>query len=119
MKNILLLFVIFLSLSAGTPISTQETVITVPSQGTPRLYITGTEMATKAVVIKYDVTYAGFVELHLFDQEGSKVWIKGKVVDKVGSHVFPIPRKPLASGSRYSFILKYKGGEYSGSFYTE
>lgn len=114
MKNIVLLIAFALSFLMAPALSP-----TLSAQGMPRLYITGTQVAPNAVLLKYDVTYAGFVELHLFDQQGEKIWIKGDVVDKVGAHIFPISRKPLKKGERYSYILKYKGREYTGSFYEE
>lgn len=120
MKNIALL-IVFSFLLALVPAVPVHSALPAshPQQGTPRLYITGTQVTPNAILIKYDITYAGFVELHLFDQQGEKVWIKGNVVDKVGEHVFPISRKPLKAGQRYSYILKYKGREYTGSFYAE
>lgn len=118
MKNIVLL-IAFTFTFLMTPSVSPALPVPQPLQGTPRLYITGTQMTPNAVLLKYDVTYAGFVELHLFDQQGDKIWIKGNVVDKVGAHIFPIARKPLKTGERYSYILKYKGKEYTGSFYAE
>jgi hypothetical protein len=83
----------------------------------PRLYITGSSVQDQYVEISYDITYAGFTEIHLFNNEGEKLWIKGKVDREIGSHALRIPTKPLQSGERYEFILMYKGREYPGSFY--
>jgi hypothetical protein len=88
-----------------------------PAQTSLRLYIKGVEMNGPAVEITYEITKPGFVELHLFSPEGEKIWIKGQVTDREGFDVIRIPRKPLEPGSRYKFILKYKGEDYT-SFFT-
>lgn len=85
----------------------------------PRLYINRTDFKGDYMEINYEITNAGFVELHLFDPSGKKIWIKGKVTDRIGVDLIRIPKKPLKPGERYSFILKYKGKEYSGNFYTD
>lgn len=88
------------------------------AQSDPRLYITATDQRPDYVEIKYEITLAGFVELHLFGPNGKKVWIKGRVTDRKGVDYIRIPTKPLKSGERYKFVLKYKGKDYSSSFYT-
>jgi len=85
----------------------------------PRLYVEEITIYDDHVNIQYEVNYPGFVELHLFDPEGEKIWIKGLVADKAGIHDFNISRKPMIEGKRYSFILKFKGKDYSRSFYNE
>ncbi len=85
----------------------------------PRLYVEEITIHDDHVNIQYEVNYPGFVELHLFDPEGEKVWIKGLVADKSGIHDFHISRKPMIEGKRYSFILRFKGKDYSRSFYNE
>lgn len=84
----------------------------------PRLYINNTRVLPKKVEVDYDITYGGFVEIHLFDQDNKKVWIKGKVCKKLGPYTFTIPSKSLKSGERYSYYFRYKGEEYQGSFYA-
>lgn len=84
----------------------------------PRLYITKLEQKPDAVEIAYEITMTGFVELHLFDPDGKKVWIKGRVTDRVGVDKILIPRSPLKSGQRYTYFLRYKGRDYPGSFYA-
>ncbi|MDX2282832.1 MAG: hypothetical protein NW241_01660 [Bacteroidia bacterium] len=84
----------------------------------PRLYLMGSARKGEFVEVQYEITNPGFVELHLFDAEGKKLWIRGKVTDRAGQDYIQIPTKPLETGKRYSFILKYKGQEYSGSFYA-
>ena len=87
-------------------------------QDPPRLYINETNVNSQFVEIQYDINYGGFIEMHLFNEEGKKVWIYGMVQDKMGSYIFKVPTKPLLSGERYTFHLRYKGEEYNGSFYA-
>ena len=84
----------------------------------PQIYITSTDIKDNYVSIKYEINYPGFVEIHLINPIGKKIWIKGKVDDKAGEHEFRIARKPMEDGKRYTYILKYKGKEKSGSFYN-
>lgn len=85
----------------------------------PRLFISETKVHEQHVSIKYEINYPGFVELHLMNPEGKKIWIKGQVEDEAGIHEFRIARAPMEEGKRYSYILKYKGKERSGSFYNK
>ena len=87
-------------------------------QHPPRLYINQTRVMDNVIEIDYDITYGGFVELHLFDQSGKKIWIKGVVNQKLGSFTFKIPTRPLKAGERYTYFFRYKGDEYNGSFYA-
>ncbi len=85
----------------------------------PRLYVEEITIYDTYIDVKYEVNYPGFVELHLFDPEGEKVWIKGVVADHSGIHHFKISRKPMVEGKRYSFIMKFKGKDYSRSFQND
>jgi hypothetical protein len=110
LSSLMALAALMLSLSASAQTASE-----------PRLYYKGSAFMQnkEAMLIRYEVNTPGFVELHLFNAEGKKVWIKGKVSEKLDSEEFiPVPVKPLESGKRYSFILKYKGKEYSGNFYA-
>lgn len=84
----------------------------------PSLYINATNPNSSFVEIEYDINYGGFIELHLIDESGKKVWIHGVVNDKLGTYKLRIPTKPLKSGERYSFYLRYKGKKYDSSFYA-
>jgi hypothetical protein len=83
----------------------------------PRLYINQTNVSSDSVRINYEINYGGYVELHLFDEDGKKIWINGNVKRRLGQYVFRIPSRPLKADMRYTFFLKYKGEEYHGSFY--
>ena len=66
----------------------------------PKLYINSPTNRGDKMLIQYEVNMPGFVELHLFDKEGEKIWIKGKVTDRIGQDYIAIPRKPLKIGDR-------------------
>ena len=83
-----------------------------------RLDINEIKVQESYVQIDYEITFGGFVVLHLKNSTGEKIWVKGKVEDTAGNFIFRISRKPLELEKRYSFILKYKGKDYSGSFYN-
>ncbi|MEO0473531.1 MAG: hypothetical protein AAF206_28215 [Bacteroidota bacterium] len=85
----------------------------------PRLYINSTTSKAEYVEIIYEITMPGFVELHLFDKDDEKLWIKGKVTDRVGSDYIRIPKKPLKIGERYKIVLKYKGKDYDRSLWVD
>lgn len=85
----------------------------------PRLYYNDAKILSDRVVLQYEISNPGYVELHLMGRSGDVLWIKGKVHDESGEQTFEIPRKPLELGERYSFTLKYKGRDYGGSFYNE
>ena len=84
-----------------------------------RLFIKKIQVHDTYVSVTYELNFPGFVELHLSNPEGRKIWIRGKVADQAGIHSVKINREPMEEGKRYSFILKYKGKDYSGSFYNE
>ncbi|MEM6263423.1 MAG: hypothetical protein AAGI38_13000 [Bacteroidota bacterium] len=114
MKKCLALFsILFLFIAIPS-----KAVPPAPQQTAPRLYINNTTQNDKYVLINYEITYGGYVEIHLFDTEGQKIWIHGQVAEKIGDHTFRIPVKPLKPGSRYTYFFRYKGEEYSGSFYA-
>jgi hypothetical protein len=85
----------------------------------PRLYVNSPENASDYVQVNYEVNMPGFVELHLFSPEGDKLWIKGKVTDRIGMDYIKVPKSPLKAGARYTFILKFKGKDYKGTFWAD
>ncbi|MEZ4772091.1 MAG: hypothetical protein R3D00_02835 [Bacteroidia bacterium] len=115
MKKSVFLFGLLTYLLVSTPV-----ILSFAGKPTadPRLYITKLEQKADVVEIAYEITMSGFVELHLFDPDGKKVWIKGRVTDRVGVDKILIPRAPLKSGQRYTYFLRYKGRDYPGSFYA-
>lgn len=78
------------------------------------------KVAERFVELRYEISNPGYVELHLMDRDRKELWVKGKVHDSAKDmQHFRIPRKPLKGGERYSFLLKYKGKDYKGSFFNE
>lgn len=82
-----------------------------------RLFIKSTENRGDFVEIVYEINFPGFVELHLSDSKGEKLWIKGTVTDHKGFGKVRVPTKPLEPGKYYPFILKYKGKDYKGTIF--
>lgn len=94
-------------------------LLTAATLADPKLYVNSPQSRTDHVRIQYEVNMPGFVELHLFDPEDKKIWIKGKVTDRVGLDYIAIPKKPLQAGERYRIVLKFKGKDYKSSFYAD
>lgn len=84
----------------------------------PRLYIKASTPNGEYMEINYDINAPGFVELHLFNPDKKKVWIKGKVTNKSGVDKIRIPNKGLKVNGRWTFVLKYKGKDYEGSLFV-
>lgn len=109
------MFVLLLLIGVGrTTLTAQYSTASQP----PKLYINSVDNRGQYFEITYEITAPGYVELHLNDEDDKKLWVTGKVTDRVGVDVHRIPVSPLKSGKRYSFILKYKGKEYNSFFYT-
>lgn len=116
MKKVLVILLTFFTLSSITDAHNIWQPTEVVYEGVPRMVMSGASNSGKFVEISYNINYAGFVEIHLFNGEGKKVWIKGQVIEETGDHKFRVPTKPLKSGQNYSFILMYKGKEHPGTF---
>lgn len=110
MKNILIIFV-FLGLAQLTFGQLADRYIE------PKLYMGSSSQSGTNIEVPYEITVPGFVELHLIDPSGKKIWIKGVVKPK-GNHVFKIPVEPMKKNEKYEFILKYKGTEEKSWFYS-
>ena len=88
------------------------------TQAASKLYKSSAVIEATVVKIPFEITNPGFVELQLFNADKERIWIKGKVVNRVGKSYIAIPRKPLKPNQRYEYILKYKGKDYPSSFYA-
>ena len=84
---------------------------------TPRLFIKDISDKGSYIEIVYEINKPGFVELHLFSSDQEKLWIKGKVTDRIGLAKIKVPTKPLERGKRYPFVLKYKGRDYNRTIF--
>ncbi len=110
MKNILLTFLLIL-LANTTFAQLSDHYIA------PKLYMGSTSQNGTNMEVAYEITVPGFVELHLIDATGKKIWIKGFVKQK-GNHIFKIPVEPMKKNEKYEFLLKYKGKEEKSWFYS-
>lgn len=85
----------------------------------PKLFLTGVDFTSSHVIIRYDITFPGFTELHLFESSTSKkVWIHGVADKEIGSQEMRVPTRNMKPGETYKYILKYKGKDYEGTFAT-
>ncbi|MEL6255654.1 MAG: hypothetical protein AAFR87_26855 [Bacteroidota bacterium] len=110
-----LLIIVSLLYASLTFVSGQSTYSA--TKADPRLYIKASTPNGDYMEINYDINAPGFVELHLFNPDKKKVWIKGRVSNKSGVDKIRIPKKGLKSNGRWAFVLKYKGKDYNGSFF--
>lgn len=101
-----------------TPISTKLHAQVADYYEEPKLYLGQVNANGDLMEINYEITTAGYVEIHLIDPKGKKVWIRGQVRNKKGSYAFKIPSGPMEKNARYEFILKFKGKEEKSSFYS-
>lgn len=69
----------------------------------------------ETVKIGYKIPYPGYIEFHLFDNTGEKIWVTAAVREK-GEHYQALNKGKLAAGQTYAFDIWYKGKKYSGSF---
>ena len=67
------------------------------------------------VKLGYEIPYPGYIEFHLFDAEGKKLWANYGVQDK-GEHFQSVRRDKLEDGVTYRFEFWYKGKPYPGKF---
>ncbi|MEM6801846.1 MAG: hypothetical protein AAF696_10620 [Bacteroidota bacterium] len=114
MKKILIIFSFLLASSFSLLGQSSYTA----TKADPRLYIKASTPNGEYMEINYDINAPGFVELHLFNPDKKKVWIKGKVSNKSGIDKIRIPNKGLKNNGRWAFVLKYKGKDYNGSFFV-
>lgn len=83
----------------------------------PKLVLAGVDFTPSHVIIRYDITFPGFTELHLFENStNKKVWIHGVADKEIGSQEMRVPARNMKPGETYKFILKYKGKDYAGTF---
>lgn len=68
-----------------------------------------------SVKLGYEIPYPGYIEFHLFNSEGQKIWQNFGVQEK-GEHYQAIKRSPLEDGATYTYEFWYKGKPYQGSF---
>lgn len=68
-----------------------------------------------SIKLGYEIPYPGYIEFHLFDPDGNKIWQNFGVKEK-GEHVQALRRDKMDAGATYSFEFWYKGERYPGKF---
>lgn len=84
----------------------------------PRLYLGSISTNGNFVEVNYDINVAGYVELHLIDPKGQKIWIKGQLRNKKGQYLFKIPTEPMTKNEKYNILVRFKGKEEKSNFYS-
>jgi hypothetical protein len=87
------------------------------SKGSPEivLHLKAPQVTATNVKLGYEIPYPGYIEFHLFDGKGEKIWADYGVREK-GEHYQSLKRDKLEAGTKYQFEFWYKGKPYPGSF---
>jgi hypothetical protein len=87
------------------------------SKGSPEiaLHLQEPLLSGNSVKLGYEIPYAGYIEFHLFDAAGTKIWADYGVREK-GEHYQALRKDKLQEGQTYSFQFWYKGKPYEGKF---
>ena len=72
-------------------------------------------MEGSSVKLVYEIPYAGYIEFHLYDASGAKIWVDYGVMEK-GEHAQSLRKDKLTPGMVYSYEFWYKGKPYPGKF---
>ena len=76
----------------------------------------GLSQTEQFVRLDYTIPLGGVVELHLFDQSGTRVWYN-TYASKEGQHAIRMKRSGFRPNQTYRFQLKYKMSEYAGEIH--
>ncbi len=68
-----------------------------------------------SIKLGYVIPYPGYIEFHLFNSEGEKIWQNFGVKDK-GEHYQALRRDKMDPGATYTYQFWYKGKPYPGKF---
>lgn len=87
------------------------------SKGTPEiaLHLKQPLVSGNSIKLGYEIPYAGYIEFHLFDAAGTKIWVDYGVREK-GEHVQALRVDKLTAGQSYKYEFWYKGKPYPGKF---
>lgn len=87
------------------------------SKGSPEiaLHLQQPLISGNSVKLGYEIPYAGYIEFHLFDAAGTKIWVDYGVREK-GVHYQALRKDKLQTGQVYNFQFWYKGKPYEGNF---
>ena len=79
------------------------------------LYLDGATIQPNLVDIGYEINYPGFLEFHLFNKDGKRIFLTSMVKGK-GKHAIKLKKNKLESAHTYTYYFFYKGKEYHGTF---
>ena len=68
-----------------------------------------------SIKLGYEIPYPGYIEFHLFNPDGEKIWQSFGVKPK-GEHYQALRRDKMEPGATYTFEFRYKGKPYPGKF---
>ena len=87
------------------------------SKGSPEitLHLKPAIVSGNSVKLGYEIPYAGYIEFHLFDAAGVKIWVDYGVREK-GEHYQALRKDKLLEGKIYNYQFWYKGKPYEGKF---
>lgn len=87
------------------------------SKGSPEiaLHLKQPSVSGNSVKLEYEIPYAGYIEFHLFDAAGTKIWTDYYVRDR-GTHAQALRVDKLTKGQTYKYEFWYKGKPYPGKF---
>ena len=87
------------------------------SKGSPEiaLHLKPALVSGNSVKLGYEIPYAGYIEFHLFDATGAKIWVDYGVREK-GENYQALRKDKLTTGQVYVYQFWYKGKPYEGKF---
>ena len=87
------------------------------SQGSPEIVLNmkPPQVTASGVKLGYDIPYPGYIEFHLYNDAGEKIWADYGVHEK-GENYQSLRRDKLKEGIVYRFEFWYKGKPYPGKF---
>lgn len=87
------------------------------SKGSPEitLHLQSPLVSGNSVKLGYQIPYDGYIEFHLFDASGAKIWVDYGVQEK-GDHYQALRKDKLKEGETYNYQFWYKGKPYEGKF---
>lgn len=115
--TLLLSILLSMSLLTGAPATGGGNEQYGISKGSPEiaLHLDQPLVSGNSVKLGYEIPYPGYIEFHLYDAAGTKVWVDYGVREK-GKHVQALNRTKLQGGQTYSYQFWYKGKPYEGKF---
>lgn len=87
------------------------------SKGSPEivLHMKPPIVTGSGVELGYEIPYPGYIEFHLFNGAGEKIWVNYGVREK-GENYQSLRRDKLTAGETYQYEFWYKGKPYKGKF---